>query len=101
MNRKMTLQSKANTTDSQGGFTQVWSDVVVLWCNLKPVKAYEKFQAGQLQTPVTHKISTRYNSAVTNAHRLVHEGRIFDIKEVINVGEESAFLDITAIEKVV
>jgi SPP1 family predicted phage head-tail adaptor len=53
----------------------------------------------QMQTPVTHKITMRYNASVTSATRLKFGTRIFAIKEVINVEERSRYLVVKAIEQ--
>lgn len=99
MNKRLELQAKTRTSDGQGGYTEAWATSAIIFGSIEPVKAYEKYQAMQMETPVSHKIMTRYRSGVTTANRLIYDSRVFDIKEVINVNEDSAFLKITAIEK--
>ena len=91
---RVTLQSCSQTTDGQGGYTDSWSDVVTLWASIEPLKGYERYQAMQLETPVTHKVTIRYNAAVTTAKRLIYGSRVFNIKEVINLAEENAFMEL-------
>jgi len=99
MDRRVIVQSCAKTTDGQGGFTEAWSTFLTVWCSIEPVKGYEKFQAAQMETPISHKIMMRYQNGITTAMRILWGTRIFDIKEVINIDEDNAFLRITAIEK--
>lgn len=96
---KLTLQTLVRTPDGQGGFTEAWSDSASVWASLEPVKAYEKFQAMQMQTPVSHKIVTRYRGDVTSASRFRYGDRTFWVKEAINVNEDNRYLQIKALER--
>ena len=96
----VTIEERTRTSDGQGGFTEAWSTVTRAWASLKPVKAYEKFQAQQMETPISHEIVMRYVSGVTTANRITYSDRVFDIKEAINVDEDNQLLQIKAIEKV-
>ena len=98
MDKRITIQTVTQTTDNQGGYTEAWATLATVWASIEPIKAYEKFQAAQLQTPISHKIMTRYRSGITTAQRISWSSRIFNIKEVINVNEANAFLKIIAIE---
>jgi SPP1 family predicted phage head-tail adaptor len=99
LRHKVTLQTKTLTTDGQGGSTATWSDVTTLWCAIEPTKGYERYQAMQMQTPITHKITTRYAASVTTACRLKFGDRIFNVVEVINTEERNRFLIIKALER--
>lgn len=99
MNKRVDVQQLVRTSDSQGGYTEAWATIATVWAKLEPVKAYEKFQAAQTETPVSHNVTMRYRPSITDQNRLLYNGRIFGIKEVINVGEADAFLSIKAIER--
>ena len=98
LHHRVTLQVMTTVTDDQGGQVPTWADVSDLWAKIEPIKAWEKMQAAQLQTPVTHKVLLRYNSAVTNKHRLLFGTRVMNIKEVINVEELNEWLECRVIE---
>lgn len=98
MRQKISIQTNTQTTDGQGGFTESWATDATVWASIEPAKAYEKFQAAQMDTPITHNIMIRYRSGVTTKKRLLYGSRVFDIKEVINIDEANAFLKIIAIE---
>lgn len=99
LKHRVTLQSLARVSDGQGGYSESWTDVSDVWVSIAPMKGYERFQAMQMQTPVTHKIVMRYRSDVTTAHRLLYGSRVFALKEVLNRDEDSRFLDIKALEQ--
>jgi SPP1 family predicted phage head-tail adaptor len=99
MRKRVTIQNSTTLSDGQGGFTETWVDGAVVWASLEPAKGYERFQAMQMQTPITHKIVMRYRTDVTTATRLKYENRIFWIQECLNVEERKRFLQITAVER--
>lgn len=98
MDRRITLQSVTRVSDSQGGYTETWANVVDVWAQLNPKKSYERFQALQYESPATHEVIMRYRSGVTNAMRFTYNSRIFHIKEVININEANVYLKLQAIE---
>lgn len=98
--KRLTLQAKGQpVSDGQGGREETWDDVATVSASLDPVKSYERYQAMQMQTPVSHKIVMRYRPDVTTASRFRLGDRIFWVKEVINQGEQNRYLTIKAIER--
>lgn len=98
MDKRVKLQTITRTADSQGGFTEAWADTVSLWAQIKPMKAYEKYQFAQNATPASHEIMIRYRAGVTNKMRFEYDSRYFYIKEVLNIDESNSYLKITAME---
>jgi head-tail adaptor len=64
---RLTIQTVSKVSDGQGGFTETWTDGATVWGFITTLKAYQRFQAMQLQTPATHKIIVRYNQAITTS----------------------------------
>lgn len=98
LNKRVTIQNRSLSADGQGGFTELWANASTVWCSIEPMKGYERFQAAQSATPVTHKIVMRYNRTVSTTSRLKFGDRYFEVKEVLNRNEDNRFLDIRAIE---
>ncbi len=98
MNKRVTVQEKTRATDSQGGWTDTWTDSTTVWASIEPKKAYERFQGGQLQTPATHLVKMRYKAGITAKSRLKYGTRVFEVKEVRNLEENDEFLDILVVE---
>jgi SPP1 family predicted phage head-tail adaptor len=98
MRHRVTLQGPSRTTDGQGGYTSTMTDIGTFWASIEPTSGFEKFQAGQNETPITHKIMMRYDSRITTAKRLLFGSRVFQIKECLNVEERGAFLKLLCIE---
>jgi len=99
LNRRVELQAVTQTPDGQGGFTEAWVTAATLWAAIDPVKGYERYQAHQVQTPVSHKVTIRYRSGVTTKKRFLFGSRVFEIKEVLNQNEANEFLVIRALEQ--
>ena len=99
MKHRVSLQSLSQVSDSQGGFTETWATDAELWAAIDPIKGYERYQAQQVQTPVTHKITIRYRSDVTTKKRFLYGSRVFAIKEVLNENEDNRYLLIRALEQ--
>jgi len=97
---RLTIQNSYLDSDGQGGSTETWVDGSTIWANIQPMKAYEKLQAMQMQTPVSHKITVRYTTELNPSSRLVSGTRTFWVKEIINDDERGRFLILKAIERV-
>lgn len=98
MKRRIQIQSVTETSDGQGGITEAWATFATVWASIEPLKGYEKMQAMQLASPITHKVIIRYLAGVTTRHRILYDGRVFAIKEVINPSEENDFLNMQCVE---
>src|SRR5688572_4333984 len=93
---RVTIQNPSRVSDGQGGFAETYPDGDSIWCSIEPVKGWERMQAAQMQTPVTHKITVRYRTDITTASRLKFGSRIFWVREALNPGEANHFLELKA-----
>ncbi len=98
MDKRVAIQSASQVSDGQGGYSDVWATLATVWANIEPTKGWERMQAQQLQSPVTHKVKMRYYSGLTTKHRLLYGTRVLDIKEVINEGEANSFHTLQCVE---
>lgn len=96
--KRVELQSISRVSDGGGGYTDSWATDKSIWCSISPANGYEKFQASQTETPITHKIKCRYDSDITTAKRLKYGSRLFNIKEALNVEERNAYMMLTVEE---
>ncbi len=98
LKKRVTIQNRSLSADGQGGFTELWANASTVWCSIEPVKGWERFQAMQAATPVTHKIVMRFNRTLSTASRLMYGDRYFEVREVLNRNEGNRFLDVRAVE---
>ncbi len=92
LRHRVTLQAKTQTTDIIGGATVAWSKVTDLWAKIEPQSGMQTFRMGQLETPITHKVTIRYRAGVTANQRLLFGSRVFEIVEALNPEEANVML---------
>lgn len=99
LNKRVTIQRSTRVSDGQGGYTETWAAIASVWAAIEPVSGFEKLQAMQLAAPVTHKITMRFRPDFVASDRIAYGNRIFAVKEIINLNEADAFLQIRCIEQ--
>jgi SPP1 family predicted phage head-tail adaptor len=97
--RRLTIQTLSKADDGQGGFVETWIDGDDVWGSIEPLSGFQKYQAMQMQTPLTHKIVLRYRKDITTAIRLKYDERIFWVREVLNQEEANRFLTLKVNER--
>ena len=96
--KRVIVHRPERASDGQGGFSETWTPTAAVSCSLEPVKGYERFQAMQLATPISHKLVMRFNPAVTTDTRLVLGTRVFAVKEALDRHEDRRYLDVRTVE---
>ena len=97
------IYRRSTTDDGMGGQDPEWVLEDTQRGALIPMSAGQRFQAQKLEMTVTHKIVMRWSNLITvDADlKLVHDGREFNIRGVLNVEERDRFIEIMADEGVV
>lgn len=85
--------------NTYGEETQDWGSLSVHWAQITPLSGNELMTARQLNAEVTYRFDMWYDSAIKTQYRIKHGDRYFYILSVVNVGEESQFMQILAVEK--
>ena len=96
LRHRVTIQSP--TEDIHGGPT-TWADTETVYARIAPIGGREFFLAQQVQADVTHRIVMRYGPVVTPKHRLMFDGRYFDIRAVLNREERNRELELICTER--
>lgn len=89
--------------DGQGGFEGAWTPIATAAAvrgALKPASGNERYFAGQLESPITHHFYTRYRTDITSKARMVYEGRLFQVRAILDIEERKRWFDITLEEGV-
>jgi SPP1 family predicted phage head-tail adaptor len=95
MRQRITFQTQSTSSDGGGGTTLSWTNGSTVWAEVKPIDraaSGEKFVAGQLQSTISHIITTRYFSGITTNIRVSYDSRVFNIRSAINVNERGEML---------
>lgn len=96
LDRRVTIERAAMTDD---GFGQVetWSALVTTWASKRDVSDAERIRAGSVSAEITTRFWLRWRSltaSVTPKDRLVHEGRVYNIFSVKEIGRRQ-WIEIT------
>lgn len=84
LNRRITIQQRATSTDSYGQQATTWADVLSCWAAIEPLDGRELLLAQAINAEVTHRLTVRYRTGITAAMRATYQGRLFNIHAVLD-----------------
>lgn len=84
LNKRVKLQKPVKTQSPvTGGIVDGWADVAELWANVTDLSARDFVAAKAAQNEVTTRITIRWREGVTDRHRILYRGRVYDIQGVL------------------
>lgn len=82
------IQKSAVTRDAFGAETITWSDFTSsIRADVQPLSMREFFQAQQVGSELTHKVTMRYSTGIEPAMRVLYDSKQYDIKSIIDEDE--------------
>lgn len=84
LRHRVLLQSKTYTANAYGEQEVTWSTVATVWAGIEPLSGRELFAQQQIQAEARVRIVLRYYSGLDTTWRVRHDGKNYDILEVIN-----------------
>lgn len=101
MRTLVTVQKPVYTDDGAGGKTiGSWVLVMKIYCYRQQKKSWEKYgdgsTGGRLITTDIWEFTTWYQSGVTTEHRLMIDGKQWNIRSVENLLDRNKYLRLTA-----
>ena len=100
LRHRLAIQSKAEAQDDLNQPVDTWSTVATVWGRVAPMKAAEGYEAAQNVARVTHEITIRHTTAVTENMRIVHDSRNFYVQGIRNAEERGVMLTLECNERV-
>lgn len=101
----VTIQSQVVSTNTYGEENISWVDDITDYaCEIKPIRGDEYYNARQIKSIVTHKITMRYitlsdGTRIKQSNSRIKFGdRIFNIESVINLMERNIDLELMVVE---
>lgn len=103
LRHRITLQEEIRTPDEGGGYIRSWQDVAELWAEIIPYagtgnfsrgSGKERVAGGQMQAENSYRLILRYREGVTTLMRIIFDGRVFNIRSVVNVNERNEILEL-------
>lgn len=94
LQHRVTVERLTLTPDGIGGGTQTWETLYQPWAYIEPVTGWERLAGMQLESPITHTCYIRYNTEIMPRDRIVHRGRVFNIRSVAGLQEKRIFMEL-------
>lgn len=98
MRRTVTIRTTTEIPDGGGGFTETNADNAGIPARVEPLEGREMLLAQQTGMQRPHRITMRYRTGMTGAKTLLYEGRVFDIKSIVDPEEKHRELILTCDE---
>lgn len=79
LNRRITIQQPTVAKDQYKRVTTGWVDFKTVWAAVEPLNGREYIQAQNTNAEITVRFRIRYLPDVTNAMRVLYDGRVFNL----------------------
>ncbi len=97
LNRRITIESLTQTKDAQGGMVDTWTNFGSLWAKIVNLSGNEKrlTDNGGKAAEARTEFTIRYFASITAKHRIIYNGKRYNIKHVNNYNEQNRFMILT------
>lgn len=89
---RASLESRSEVADSGGGYSYTWAEERKIWCAIRIGGGKEAVAAMREQESITAEIWVRYASDFSPDKRITYNGRVWNIRAVLNPREQNEFL---------
>lgn len=100
LKHRITFQTLTDGQDTFGDLTETWTDYKTVSAKIEATGGVEYYASKQLDAEVTHIITIRYLTGLTNKHRISYDSRYFDIHFIDNKKEAGKKMEIQCVEVV-
>jgi SPP1 family predicted phage head-tail adaptor len=101
LRHRIKIQRQSLVADGGGGGVLTFTDYAEIRAFVKPTTGSERLYSMRLEANTTHRIFIRYRSDLTTSDRINFNGRLMQIRALINLEEMNKFIEIYADEGVV
>lgn len=92
LRQPLTLQAPVRTEGEGGTATVAWSPVAQVWAAILPLAGREMVWADAMTGRVTHEVRIRFRVGVLPEMRFSAGSRLFEIRAVLDEGEQHRWL---------
>lgn len=101
LRHRVTILAPSWTTDEFGDpSVATLTERATVWANVSPLSGSELFEAKQLKSEVTHRVTIRYRNDVKSSDRIQFGTRTLDVSHVLDIDEKHAFTQLLCTEVV-
>jgi SPP1 family predicted phage head-tail adaptor len=98
LKKRISILKQTSVQNSYGESENAWNEVAVVWANVNPLQGRELFQANQIHSEVSIKVTIRYRPGILPKMRLKFGEHLLQIIFVINIDERNRFLELSCKE---
>jgi len=88
------LQAEVQVPDGSDGVAREWVTYATVRAQVRGLSGTERFQAERLESPTRYRALIRYRPGVETRHRVLYNGKAYNIRAVIDVGERRRWLEL-------
>lgn len=96
LRHRVTIQSPPTAQDEVGQPVGDWVDFATVWADVRFINGLEAARTGIPTSAVTASIRIRYLAGVSANMRVLHDGKVFDVKAVLPDSTSRRYLDLSA-----
>ena len=100
LSKLLSIEKRVEVQDDYGEAKPTWTEVAKVYGSIYPVRGTERYMSMEKHATATHEINIRFTKTISAKHRIVYDGREFDILSVLNVAERNKQMKIIAKESV-
>lgn len=98
LTKRVEVQELTETRDAHGGITETWTTIATRWASVEPLSGRERWSAEQVDSDITHRIRMRRFRGLTTNHRIRWDGRVFNLRSVLNLDEADVEHELLCVE---
>ena len=92
LDRRITVQEKAESTDAYGQRTLTWSTHLTVWANYFHKTGKEQTEDNNRSTMRQVEFRTRYNSSITNEMRILYNSEYYKIEDIKEIQRQDGLI---------
>jgi len=92
LDRRVVLERRVDVVDASGQAVSQFVAVATVWARVEPLGGREGFGQQQWVATGDVRFTIRWRGDVTPLHRVLHDGRVFDVMTVAEEGRREALL---------
>lgn len=97
--RVTVLHQVQGADDPLGEPSLTWAEFATVWGEVSPLSGRQYMEARQAQSEVSHRVRIRYLPGVAADMRVQHDGRMFQIEAVLDMGERKREMHLMCVER--
>jgi SPP1 family predicted phage head-tail adaptor len=97
MRERVTFQRQTGGSDIYGNVVTGWADHLTVWADIRETLGKERVDAGRIEASATATVRIRASNAtraLTEADRMIGRGVTWNIRSIVEVGNNRAMLDV-------